>query len=81
MYVYHKEIAMKHQTNMPVVSGSNKQGTVINLMKAAQLVVVFGMGLILMSCGDGSNGSVSAQQVTGTPFVAATVLPSPPSRP
>src|SRR6185503_5508759 len=46
-------------------------------MKAAQLVVVFGMGLILMSCGqtgDGSTNSALAQGTTGRNFVAPTVF-------
>ncbi len=65
---------MKKRTNTLVVSRRREQGAVLNQMKTAQLVVVFGMGLTLMSCGEGSNGSVSAQQDTGTPFVAATVF-------
>jgi hypothetical protein len=46
-------------------------------MKAAQLVVVFGMGLILMSCGqtgDASTNSALAQGTTGRDFVAPTVF-------
>jgi hypothetical protein len=46
------------------------------LVTTAQLVVVFGMGLTLMSCGqgDGPTNSALAQQGTGTPFVAPTVF-------
>jgi hypothetical protein len=42
----------------------------------AQLVVVFGMGLTLMSCGqgDGPTNSALAQQGTGRDFVAPTVF-------
>lgn len=52
---------MKNHTNM--------------LMKSAQLVVVFGMGLTLMSCGDGDGPISSAgAQATGRDFVAPTVF-------
>ena len=47
------------------------------LVKTAQLVVVFGMGLTLMSCGEGGDGptnSALAQQGTGRDFVAPTVF-------
>ena len=46
------------------------------LMTMAQLVVVFGMGLTLMSCGqgDGPTNSALAQQGTGRDFVAPTVF-------
>ena len=46
-------------------------------MKSVQLVVVFGMGLTLMSCGEGGDGmtnSALAQQDTGRDFVAPTVF-------
>ncbi len=45
------------------------------LVKTAQLVVVFGMGLTLMSCGDGDGPISSAgAQATGRDFVAPTVF-------
>jgi hypothetical protein len=46
------------------------------LVTVAQLVVVFGMGLTLMSCGagDGPTNSALAQQGTGRDFVAPTVF-------
>jgi hypothetical protein len=46
------------------------------LMTMAQLVVVFGMGLTLMSCGqgDGPTNSALAQQGMGRDFVAPTVF-------
>jgi hypothetical protein len=44
------------------------------LVKTAQLVVVFGMGLTLMSCGEGNDNSAIAQQGTGRDFVAPTVF-------
>ena len=46
------------------------------LVTTAQLVVVFGMGLTLMSCGqgDGPTNSALAQQGTGRDFVAPTVF-------
>jgi hypothetical protein len=51
---------MKMQTNIRV--------------KAAQLVLVFGMGLTLMSCGSDDNSSAIAQQGQPQPFVAPTVF-------
>jgi hypothetical protein len=68
---------MKKHMNLLVVSRREEQGTAIKQMKAAQLVVVFGMGLILMSCGqtgDGSTNSALAQGTTGRNFVAPTVF-------
>ena len=68
---------MKKHMNLLVVSRREEQGTAIKQMKAAQLVVVFGMGLILMSCGqtgDGSTNSALAQGTTGRDFVAPTVF-------
>jgi hypothetical protein len=68
---------MKKHMNLLVVSRREEQGTAIKQMKAAQLVVVFGMGLILMSCGqtgDGPTNSVLAQGTTGRDFVAPTVF-------
>jgi len=44
------------------------------LVKTAQLVVVFGMGLTLMSCGDGNDNPALAQQGTGRDFVAPIVF-------
>lgn len=43
------------------------------LVKTAQLVVVFGMGLTLMSCGDGNDNPALAQ-ATGRDFVAPAVF-------
>jgi hypothetical protein len=80
MYFNQKEIAMKDQTNMPVVSGRNEQGTVIPQLTTAQLVAVFGiglalMGLTLMSCSDGGGSIDSARaQTTGRDFVAPTIF-------
>jgi len=68
---------MKKHMNLLVVSRREEQGTAIKQMKAAQLVAVFGMGLILMSCGqtgDGSTNSALAQGTTGRNFVAPTVF-------
>ena len=68
---------MKKHMNLLVVSRREEQGTAMKQMKAAQLVVVFGMGLILMSCGqtgDGSTNSALAQGTTGRDFVAPTVF-------
>jgi len=66
---------MKKYMNLLVVSRREEQA--IKQMKAAQLVVVFGMGLILMSCGqtgDGPTNSALAQGTTGRDFVAPTVF-------
>jgi hypothetical protein len=68
---------MKKHMNLLVVSRREEQGTAIKQMKAAQLVVVFGMGLILMSCGqtgDASTNSALAQGTMGRDFVAPTVF-------
>ena len=68
---------MKKHMNLLVVSRREEQGTAMKQMKAAQLVVVFGMGLILMSCGQtgaGSTNSAIAQGTTGRDFVAPTVF-------
>ncbi len=51
---------MKTQTNILVIT--------------AQLVVVVGMGLTLMSCGDDNDNSAIAQQGAGKDFVAPTVF-------
>jgi hypothetical protein len=53
-------MAMKTQTNILVIT--------------AQLVVVVGMGLTLMSCGDDNDNSAIAQQGAGKDFVAPTVF-------
>jgi hypothetical protein len=49
---------------------------VITQMNTAQLIVVCGMGLTLMSCGEGGDptNSALAQQGTGRDFVAPTVF-------
>jgi len=68
---------MKTLTNIIVVSRRKQQGPVKKLLRPAQLVFVLGMGLTLMSCGQGDNGpanSALAQQGTGTAFVAPTVF-------
>jgi hypothetical protein len=68
---------MKKHMNIRMVSRSEEHGTVTKQMKAAQLVVVFGMGLSLMSCGqsgDGPMNSALAQQGTGRDFVVPVVF-------
>ena len=67
---------MKDHMNVLTVSRRQEEGTVMKLMNAAQLVVVFGMGLILMSCGDGDGpgNSALAQQGGGRDFVVPTVF-------
>ena len=66
---------MKNHTNRLVVSKNTEQGAVMNSMQAGQLVVVFGMGLMLMSCGASDNemNVALAQQNTGRDFVAPVV--------
>jgi hypothetical protein len=74
MYL-HKEISMRHQTNRPLVSTSDEQATIIMHMRAAQLVALFGIGLMLTGCGEGANGnSALAQQNPGKDFVAPVVF-------
>ena len=67
---------MKKLTNILVVSRRQQQGPVMKSLISVQLVVVFGMGLTVMGCGEGGNGtnSVLAQQNTGRDFVAPTVF-------
>ena len=67
---------MKDHMNVLTVSRRQEGGTVMKLMNAAQLVVVFGMGLTLMSCGegDGPGNSALAQQGGGRDFVVPTVF-------
>ena len=65
---------MKTLTNIIVVSRGKQRGPVKKFLGPAQLVFVLGMGLTLMGCGDGGDGMVSAQQGTGTAFVAPTVF-------
>ena len=67
---------MKRHMNILVVSRREEQGTAMKQMKAAQLVVVFGMVLILMSCGQTSDGRRLGSR-TGDPgrdFAAPTVF-------
>jgi hypothetical protein len=74
MYFYLKEDAMKFQMNIPVVSGRNEQGIVMNQMKTVQSVAIFGMGLILMSCGEAGDGPTALAQTAGRDFVVPIVF-------
>src|SRR5574342_304098 len=65
---------MKTLTNIIVFSRRKQQEPAMKLLRLVHLVFVLGMGLNLMGCGDGGGGTVSAQQGTGTPFVAPTVF-------
>ncbi|HLZ32399.1 MAG TPA: hypothetical protein VKP13_00180 [Nitrospira sp.] len=67
---------MKKHMNIFVVPGKKEQGMVMKLKNAAQFVVVFGMGMTLMSCGqgDGPGNSALAQQGGGRNFVVPTVF-------
>jgi hypothetical protein len=58
------------------VSRRMKQGTIMKQMKSVLLVAVFGIGLTVMGCGEGGNGTNSAlaQQNTGKDFVAPVVF-------
>jgi hypothetical protein len=71
------ENAMKNLTQGLGISRGKEQGTIMKPMKVAQLVVVCGMGLLLMSCGEGGDAptnSAFAQQNTGRDFVAPVVF-------
>ena len=65
---------MKKRIKMVFLSGRKQQEAITKVMKAAQLVVVFGMGLTLTGCGSDDNGSAIAQQGPPQPFVAPVVF-------
>jgi len=67
---------MKKLTNILVVSKRQQQRPVMEYLKPVQLVVVFGIGLTLMGCGDGGDGVMNSAgaQTTGRNFVAPTVF-------
>ena len=65
---------MKKLTNIHVVSRRQQQRPVMKFLKPVQLVVVLGIGLTLMGCGDGSDDGMARAQNTGTDFVAPTVF-------
>ena len=66
---------MRHQMSVHLVSRRNEHGTVIMQLRAVQLVAILGMGLTLMSCGDGDGAVDTAHaQSTGRDFVAPVVF-------
>jgi hypothetical protein len=68
-------MAMKKANNILVVSRRKQLGPVMKVLKPVQLVVVMGIGLTLMGCGDDGDAMNSAHaQNTGKDFVAPTVF-------
>jgi hypothetical protein len=67
---------MKKLTHILVVSRRKQQGPVMRFVKPVQLVVVLGIGLTLMGCGDGGDGAMNLAraQNTGRDFVAPVVF-------
>jgi hypothetical protein len=67
---------MNKQTQGFDVSRKMKQGTIMKQMKSVLLIAVFGIGLTVMGCGEGGNGTNSAlaQQNRGKDFVAPVVF-------
>ena len=65
---------MKKLTNIHVVSRRQQQRPVMKFLKPVPFVVVLGIGLTLMGCGDGSDDGMARAQNTGTDFVAPTVF-------
>ena len=65
---------MKRFSHIRVMSRGNEQGIVMDLLNAAQLLLVVGMGFTLVSCGDGSDEGLARAQNTGRDFVPPTVF-------
>lgn len=65
---------MRHETSMPIASEKQIRKTVINQMRAVQLISVFGFGLILGGCGEGADGPMALAQATGRDFVVPVVF-------
>jgi hypothetical protein len=66
---------MKKLSNILVVSRRKQQGPLVKVLKPIQVVVVMGIGVTLMGCGDDGDSTNSAHaQNTGRDFVAPTVF-------
>ena len=65
---------MNTGTNRFVVAKRQNQKPVKEFLKPAQVVLVFGIGLSLMACGDGSDEGMARAQNTGRDFVAPIVF-------
>src|SRR5687768_1487273 len=65
---------MKKLTNIHVASRRQQQRPLMKFLKPMPFVVVLGIGLTLMGCGDGSDDGMARAQNTGTDFVAPTVF-------
>src|SRR5262245_212427 len=57
-----------------IVPKTQQQNAARELLTPVQLVVVFGIGLTLMGCGDGGDDGTARAQNTGRDFVAPTVF-------
>jgi hypothetical protein len=65
---------MQALTTIRVVSKRKQRGTVMKLLRPAQLVFVLGIGATLAGCGDGGDDGMARAQNTGRDFVAPTVF-------
>jgi hypothetical protein len=67
-------MAMKKLTNIRMGSKRQQQRSAREFLIPVQLVVVVGIGLTLMGCGDGDDGGMARAQNTGRDFVAPMVF-------
>ena len=65
---------MNRQTNIHEVSARLHQRSVMRILKPGRLVIVLGIGLTIMGCGDGGDDGMARAQNTGRDFVAPTVF-------
>src|SRR4026208_36416 len=67
-------MAMNKLSNIRMVSNRQKQRLSMECLRPIQLVLVLGIGLTLMGCGDGDEAGMARAQNTGRDFVAPTVF-------
>ena len=65
---------MNKLSNIRMVSNRQKQRLSMECSRPIQLVLVLGIGLALMGCGDGDEAGMARAQNTGRDFVAPTVF-------
>jgi hypothetical protein len=67
-------MTMNTLANIRTVSIRQQPRPVRDFVKPVQFVIVFGIGLTLMGCGDGGDDGMARAQNTGRDFVAPTVF-------